>query len=163
MVASAEAKSLQSGFPCLQKKGLRRSPGGRERTRASGAHNVRERVSRNKRPKAATIEAAERPQSPLVAAAEAKPLQYTKKLKKVQDFLVFLYEGVVQWQGGEVGNGRWAAVAQSYQAWMPRRFPKRNRKALGCLCRGDTPASRFFSACFPIEACACCLFGGVPV
>ena len=43
---------------------IRRSPEVRERLRASGAYSSRERINRNERLKAATIEVAERPQSP---------------------------------------------------------------------------------------------------
>ena len=48
-------------------EGIRRSPEVRERLRASGAYSSRERINRNERRFAATIEVAERPQSPLEA------------------------------------------------------------------------------------------------
>ena len=43
---------------------MRRGQGVRERLRASGAYSSRERINRNERRFAATIEVAERPQSP---------------------------------------------------------------------------------------------------
>ena len=46
---------------------MRRGQGVRERLRASGACSSRERINRNERRNAATIEVAERPQSPLEA------------------------------------------------------------------------------------------------
>ena len=63
-------------------KGLRRGAGVSERTRASGANCVRERIHRNEQAKPATIEVAERPQSPL------QNHSFCKGIKTLMTFLL---------------------------------------------------------------------------